>query len=40
VIPTDKIAVENWLAAEKLAPVLSLLAVADADEGQRGCRRC
>jgi len=38
VIPTDKIAAENWLAAEELAPVLSLLAVADVDEGLRVCR--
>ena len=37
VILTDQVAAENCLAAEKLAPVLSLFAVADADEGLRVC---
>ncbi|HEY3230967.1 MAG TPA: hypothetical protein VGJ87_17205 [Roseiflexaceae bacterium] len=38
VIPTDLVAAENCLAAEKLAPVLSLFTVAEADEGLRVCR--
>jgi acetaldehyde dehydrogenase/alcohol dehydrogenase len=38
VIPTDLVAGESCLAAEKLAPVLSLFTVADADEGLRVCR--
>jgi acyl-CoA reductase-like NAD-dependent aldehyde dehydrogenase len=38
VIPTAALAAENYLAAEKLAPVLSLFTVADADEGLRVCR--
>ncbi len=38
VIPTELVAAENCLAAEKLAPVLSLFTVADADEGLRVCR--
>jgi acetaldehyde dehydrogenase/alcohol dehydrogenase len=39
VIPTGAVAAENYLAAEKLAPVLSLFMVADADEGLKVCRR-
>jgi acyl-CoA reductase-like NAD-dependent aldehyde dehydrogenase len=38
VIPTDLVAAENYLAAEKLAPVLSLFTVANADEGLKVCR--
>ena len=38
VIPTAALAAENYLAAEKLAPVLSLFTVADAVEGLRVCR--
>jgi acetaldehyde dehydrogenase/alcohol dehydrogenase len=38
VIPTEAVAAENYLAAEKLAPVLSLFTVADVDEGLRVCR--
>jgi acyl-CoA reductase-like NAD-dependent aldehyde dehydrogenase len=37
VIPTDLVAGESCLAAEKLAPVLSLFTVTDADEGLRVC---
>jgi acetaldehyde dehydrogenase / alcohol dehydrogenase len=38
VVPTDAVDADNGLAAEKLAPVLSLFTVADADEGLRVCR--
>jgi acyl-CoA reductase-like NAD-dependent aldehyde dehydrogenase len=38
VIPTSSVAAENWLAAEKLAPVLSLFTVDNADEGLMVCR--
>ena len=38
VIPTESVDPENYLAAEKLAPVVSLFTVADMDEGIRVCR--
>jgi acetaldehyde dehydrogenase / alcohol dehydrogenase len=38
VIPTEAVAAENALAAEKLAPILSLFTVVDVDEGLRVCR--
>jgi acyl-CoA reductase-like NAD-dependent aldehyde dehydrogenase len=38
VLPTEVVAAENPLAAEKLAPVLSLFTVPDVDEGLRVCR--
>ena len=38
VVPTEAVAAENYLAAEKLAPILSLFTVADVDEGLRVCR--
>jgi acetaldehyde dehydrogenase / alcohol dehydrogenase len=38
VVPTGAAAAENYLAAEKLAPVVGLFTVADADEGLRVCR--
>ncbi len=38
VIPSEDVVAENALAAEKLAPVLSLFTVNDADEGLRVCR--
>jgi acetaldehyde dehydrogenase/alcohol dehydrogenase len=38
VIPTAAVTVENYLAAEKLAPVVSLYTVADIDEGIAVCR--
>jgi len=38
VIPTESVDFENYLAAEKLAPVVSLFTVADMDEGIRVCR--
>ena len=38
VIPTEIVASGNYLAAEKLAPVVSLFTVADSDEGMRVCR--
>jgi acyl-CoA reductase-like NAD-dependent aldehyde dehydrogenase len=38
VIPSEDVVTENALAAEKLAPVLSLFTVSDADEGLRVCR--
>jgi acyl-CoA reductase-like NAD-dependent aldehyde dehydrogenase len=38
VIPTGSVAAENYLAAEKLAPVVGLFTVANADEGLRVCR--
>ena len=38
VIPTESVDSENYLAAEKLAPVVSLFTVADMDEGIRVCR--
>jgi acetaldehyde dehydrogenase / alcohol dehydrogenase len=38
VLPTGAVAAENYLAAEKLAPVVGLFTVADADEGLRVCR--
>lgn len=38
VVLADRIAAERWLAAEKLAPVLSLFTVTDEDEGLRVCR--
>jgi acetaldehyde dehydrogenase/alcohol dehydrogenase len=38
VIPTALLSTENALAAEKLAPVLSLFTVADAQEGLNVCR--
>src|SRR5262249_35206709 len=38
VIPTGMVAAENCLAAEKLAPVLSLFTVGDTDEGLMVCR--
>jgi acetaldehyde dehydrogenase/alcohol dehydrogenase len=38
VIPTASVAVENYLAAEKLAPVVSLYTVAHPDEGMAVCR--
>jgi acetaldehyde dehydrogenase/alcohol dehydrogenase len=39
VIPTDSVSAENYLAAEKLAPVTSLFAVANVDDGINTCRR-
>ena len=38
VIPTESVDSENYLAGEKLAPVVSLFTVADTDEGIRVCR--
>ena len=38
VVPTASVDAENALAAEKLAPVLSLFTVTDAEEGLRVCR--
>jgi acyl-CoA reductase-like NAD-dependent aldehyde dehydrogenase len=38
VIPTAALAAENYLAAEKLAPVLSLFTASDAEEGLHICR--
>ena len=38
VIPTASVDPTNYLAAEKLAPVVSLFTVADIDEGIRVCR--
>jgi acetaldehyde dehydrogenase/alcohol dehydrogenase len=38
VIPTESVDPENYLAAEKLAPVVSLFTVADMDEGIQVCR--
>jgi acyl-CoA reductase-like NAD-dependent aldehyde dehydrogenase len=38
VVPTSFVAIENYLAVEKLAPVVSLFTVADAAEGLRVCR--
>jgi acyl-CoA reductase-like NAD-dependent aldehyde dehydrogenase len=38
VVPTGAVTAENYLAAEKLAPVVGLFTVADADEGLRICR--
>jgi acyl-CoA reductase-like NAD-dependent aldehyde dehydrogenase len=38
VIPTESVAAENYLAAEKLAPVVSLFTVANMDEGIKVCR--
>lgn len=38
VVPADLVAVKSCLATEKLAPVLSLFTVADADEGLMVCR--
>jgi acyl-CoA reductase-like NAD-dependent aldehyde dehydrogenase len=38
VVPTESVNPENYLAAEKLAPVVSLFTVADMDEGIRVCR--
>jgi len=38
VVPTEFIVGTNYLAAEKLAPVVSLFEVADADDGLRTCR--
>jgi acetaldehyde dehydrogenase / alcohol dehydrogenase len=38
VAPTNVVAAANCLAAEKLAPVVSLFTVADADEGLKVCR--
>jgi acetaldehyde dehydrogenase/alcohol dehydrogenase len=38
VVPTASVAAENYLAAEKLAPVVGLFTVADADQGLRICR--
>jgi acetaldehyde dehydrogenase/alcohol dehydrogenase len=38
VVPTGAVAASNYLAAEKLAPVVGLFTVADADEGLRICR--
>ncbi len=39
VIPTASVAAENYLAVEKLAPVVSLFTVVDMDEGLTVCRR-
>jgi acetaldehyde dehydrogenase / alcohol dehydrogenase len=39
VIPTESLVAENYLAAEKLAPVVSLFTVADLHEGLEVCRR-
>jgi acyl-CoA reductase-like NAD-dependent aldehyde dehydrogenase len=39
VVPTESLAPDNYLAAEKLAPVVSLFTVADIDEGMNVCRR-
>lgn len=39
VIPTESLVAENYLAAEKLAPVVSLFTVADLREGFEVCRR-
>jgi acetaldehyde dehydrogenase/alcohol dehydrogenase len=39
VVPTESLAPDNYLAAEKLAPVVSLFTVADMDEGMNVCRR-
>ena len=38
VIPTEIVGTTNYLAAEKLAPVVSLFEVADVHEGMRVCR--
>ncbi len=38
VVPTESLAPDNYLAAEKLAPVVSLFTVADMDEGLNVCR--
>jgi acyl-CoA reductase-like NAD-dependent aldehyde dehydrogenase len=38
VVPTESIAADNYLAAEKLAPVVSLIAVPGMDEGLEVCR--
>ncbi|HVQ12721.1 MAG TPA: aldehyde dehydrogenase family protein [Vicinamibacterales bacterium] len=38
VIPTEIVSTRNYLAAEKLAPVVSLFTVAGVDEGMRVCR--
>jgi acetaldehyde dehydrogenase/alcohol dehydrogenase len=38
VVPTAAVTAANYLAAEKLAPVVSLFTVADTDEGLRVCR--
>lgn len=38
VIPSQSIVADNYLAAEKLAPVVSLCTVADMDEGLSVCR--
>jgi acyl-CoA reductase-like NAD-dependent aldehyde dehydrogenase len=38
VVPTGSLGPENVLAAEKLAPVVSLFTVADAEAGLRVCR--
>jgi acetaldehyde dehydrogenase/alcohol dehydrogenase len=38
VVPTEGVDGANYLAAEKLAPVVSLFTVADADEGLTTCR--
>ena len=38
VIPTDSAVAWNYLAGEKLAPVVSLFTVADMDEGIGVCR--
>ena len=38
VIPTDSVTADNYLAAEKLAPVVSLSTVANIDEGIAMCR--
>jgi acyl-CoA reductase-like NAD-dependent aldehyde dehydrogenase/hypothetical membrane protein len=38
VVPTASVAEANYLAAEKLAPVVGLFTVADAEEGLKICR--
>ncbi len=38
VVPADSVDATNYLAAEKLAPVLSLFTVTDCDEGMDVCR--
>src|SRR5262245_32217888 len=39
VVPTEAATPDNYLAAEKLAPVVSLYTVGDVDEGLRLCRQ-
>ena len=39
VVPTSNVDAGNYLAAEKVAPVVSLFTVANAEEGSSVCRR-